>query len=57
MWPQIVLACWLIAAMCLNARDHGKPKEGNNNFFVWLTAMLLHNVLLYYGGFWTPFFK
>lgn len=51
-WPQIFMIVLLLAGMCLNARDHGKPKTGKDDFWVWLAANVILNFVLYCGGFW-----
>jgi hypothetical protein len=37
----------------LSLRDHGTPKRGNNSLWMYLTAVVLQNSILYWGGFWS----
>lgn len=46
----ILIFLWGISLL-LSAHLHGKPKHGNNNFFVDLIGTLIHIGLLWWGGF------
>lgn len=50
-WPQIVWISVIAVSLLLNARDHGKPKEGKHNFFIGLVVLSIQLFLLIMGGF------
>ncbi|WP_185097129.1 hypothetical protein [Chryseobacterium sp. IHB B 17019] len=49
--PQIILLVLYGASLLLQAHDHGKPKEGNHNFWHTLTSAVITFLLLDWGGF------
>lgn len=49
--PQILMLSLFGIALLLEARDHGKPKTGKDNFFLSATAISLQLALLAWGGF------
>lgn len=51
-WPQIVAALLMVLALGIKMERHGKPRTGNDSFWLSLTATCIWIVLLYYGGFW-----
>lgn len=49
--PQILMIVLISINLLLAAKDHGKPKEGNNNFWVaFLSAVIIIPILIW-GGF------
>lgn len=51
-WPQIVFISLYVAAFCLAAVNHGKPR-GNYNILETTLAIILGVSVLYFGGFWS----
>lgn len=51
MIPQLIYLALLLAGMLLKAHQHGKPKEGNENFWTGFIAQAIIIWLLYAGGF------
>lgn len=51
-WPQITLIFIWAISLGLAARDHGKPKEGNDNMWYTILGVAIYAVLLHFGGFW-----
>ena len=49
--PQIIYIILVAFSLLLGANQHGKPKEGNNNFWIELIVLLLSVGLLFWGGF------
>lgn len=49
--PQIILLSLALLGTWIDAWLHGKPKDGNHNFFVSLTKRIVLLLILYYGGF------
>lgn len=49
--PQIILVILYAIALLLQAHSHGKPKEGNNNFWHSLISSVITFSLLKWGGF------
>lgn len=50
---QIVWICMMAISLGINLAVHGKPKQGNNNFFISLIAFGIQLVPLIFGGFFT----
>lgn len=50
--PQIVMIVLFVVGFFGAARDHGKPKKGNENFFFSITCQAVLFGLLWWGGFW-----
>lgn len=49
--PQIIILCLVGINLLLTVHLHGKPREGNNNFWVAGFGAALEIGLLYWGGF------
>ncbi len=49
--PQILMIVLLGISLLLSAKNHGKPKEGNNNFWVSFVSTTISVGLLLWGGF------
>ena len=47
---EIALLLLLLAELCLTAYLHGKPKDGNHNFFVTLVSVILAIMLYKWAG-------
>jgi len=50
-WPQITFAALIMLNLGITLEQHGKPKTGNENFWIALTGAALTLWLLYMGGF------
>lgn len=50
---QIIWICMMAVSLGVNLAVHGKPKKGNNNFFIALIAFCIQLVPLIFGGFFT----
>lgn len=49
--PQILLITLYGVSLLLHAKDHGKPKEGKNNFwYAFVTTVIIFGLLIW-GGF------
>ena len=48
---QALYVLLMLSSLLLSAHDHGKPKEGNHNFWYSLIALIITTSLLYWGGF------
>lgn len=57
MAPQLIFIALIFTSLLLNARDHGKPKKGKDNFWYPFTAAVIYFILLYLGGFFDVFIK
>lgn len=51
-WPQVVVIVMLTAAMVVALVEHGKPKTGDNNFWVTCISVAVWVLVLRFGGFW-----
>ena len=51
MLPSIVILAMLFLSLGISLSEHGKPKTGNNNFWVSLIANSITIAILYWGGF------
>jgi hypothetical protein len=49
--PQIIIIAWYTFALLSCAKDHGKPRTGNWNFWLNLAVLGLHALLMWWGGF------
>lgn len=49
--PQITLIVLFSINLLLSARDHGKEKEGKDNFWTTLLALAIVLSILIWGGF------
>lgn len=49
--PQFTIIVLYAIALLINAYMHGKPKEGNNNFWISLINAILILSILYWGDF------
>jgi len=47
---EITLIILLGVALLLNAYGHGKPKDGENNFWISLVALVIQFGLMYGAG-------
>ena len=50
-WPQLAYLALIVFSLGITLEQHGKPKTGNENIWVSLTACALTLWLLYMGGF------
>ena len=57
MIPQIIYLSILFIGLLLAANLHGKPKEGEYNFWTTFLSYIIILTLLFYGGFFDVFFK
>ena len=48
---QALYLLLMLSSLLIAARDHGKPKEGKNNFWYSFIALIITMSLLYWGGF------
>lgn len=55
-WPQITYLSLFGTGIILALHRHGKPREGNHNFWIDLFSAALVLFLLYSGGFFSPSF-
>ena len=55
-WPQIAWIFILIFNLGYAAVNHGKPKTGNENFWINLLASTISFTIIYFGGFFKGFF-
>ena len=51
-WPQITMIALYGINLGVGLVSHGKPREGNHNFFSFLISTIIAATVLYYGGFW-----
>jgi hypothetical protein len=49
--PQIIMIVLFSASLLLTTKDHGKPRTGNNNFWVSLISVVIQVGILWWGGF------
>lgn len=49
--PQIILIVLYSISLCIAANQHGKPRDGENNFWVSLIGTGIIIGLLVWGGF------
>jgi len=49
--PQIIFIVLYGASLLLHAKNHGKPKEGNENFWITFLSVSIVVGLLIWGGF------
>jgi len=57
MIPQITMIILVFINLLLNAYQHGKEKEGKNNFWAAMISTLIIQTILIYGGFYDNLFK
>jgi hypothetical protein len=57
MKPQIIYLALSLAGLLLSANKHGKPKEGNYNFWISAVSCFITLYLLYWGGFFNILLK
>ncbi len=50
LWAQITILVMYGVSLLLFARDHGKPKTGNDNFWMALASLNLMFWLTYFAG-------
>ena len=50
-WPQTVFVILIVLNLGIILERHGKPKTGNESFWISLTSTALTMWLLYEGGF------
>lgn len=49
--PEILMIIFLAMGLGCTLVEHGKRKEGYNNFWVSLTSVVIYVILLWSGGF------
>jgi len=54
---QIILLAYFGVMLLLFARDHGKPRKGNDSFWSGALAVGILFVLIYFGGGFSLIFK
>jgi hypothetical protein len=57
MAPQIIYLSVLLISLLISANQHGKPKEGNYNFWTNLLAYTIGFIIVAAGGFFDVFFN
>lgn len=50
-WPQLTYLALIVFSLGISLEQHGKPKTGNESFWISLTASATSLFLLYQGGF------
>ena len=50
-WPQITFVALIVFSLGITLEQHGKPKTGNESFWLSLISTTLTMWLLYMGGF------
>ena len=50
--PQIIFIGIFFISLLLVANKHGKPKTGNENFWINFAAVIIEILILWWGGFW-----
>lgn len=53
--PQLIWIVLAIVSIKIHIREHGKPKEGKENVFLVIPAVLIQFSLLYWGGFFSQY--
>ena len=54
--PQIIYLLLCLIGLLWSAYKHGKPQD-NYNFWISLIAQLIGTALVFWGGFFSVFFK
>lgn len=49
--PQIIYFALIMISLGMSMVNHGKPREGKENFFIHLAAIIMAAAILYWGGF------
>ena len=49
--PQITLIVLYCISLGINLSEHGKPKQGKNNVFTSIVALIIQISILTWGGF------
>ena len=57
MIPQIIMAVLVVASLLLGMWQHGDRRDGNYDFRIVFVAILINQILLFWGGFYAPFFN
>ena len=57
MIPQIVMIVLFAMSLGISAATHGKPKDGNNSFFLSLLSVVIQVAILWWGGFFSVFWR
>ena len=57
MGAQITYIVLVLISLMINSYQHGKPKEGKHNVFVYLISLGISASILYWGGFFDVLFK
>lgn len=55
MLPSIVFLALVLLNLGITIFEHGKPKTGNNNFWISLIGNSITIAILYWGGFFDAF--
>ena len=55
--PQILLLMLISSELGIQIARHGKPREGNHNFWIQLFEWAIIVTLLSWGGFFSPLFR
>ena len=50
--PQIIMIVIFALGLFISLENHGKPKQGTDNFFLTLLGTAINIALLWWGGFW-----
>jgi len=56
MWPIIIFAVLQCVGLGIALQQHGTPKTGLHNAWGTVTAIVLSNALLYWGGWFDALF-
>lgn len=46
----VLLMALFLISLLLNANQHGKPKEGKNNFWTSFITIIIEMTLIYFAG-------
>lgn len=49
--PQLTYFAIILLSLGIAIKEHGTPKEGNNNVFTALISTLIQMAIMYWGGF------
>jgi len=50
-WPQVTMIALATADWFMTLKDHGKPKQGNENIFISSVSTAISFYILWCGGF------
>lgn len=54
---QITLLVLVLISLLIQANKHGKPKKGNDNFWMFLVSVSIGQAILYWGGWYDNILK